>query len=242
MGDFLKPYIMSCHICQLFKNSKRFTWPVMQRKLYNSSQGTMTNINMDIEHMSTSGSGYNYIIVRFWKISNVIINVPMATATSLEECKTIQDNLICVFGTPLRLICDQGPVVILILFDTNNLAQLLYKSITTNHKSLLADLELKSRSNILIRHRYVRISSGGSKEGARDACPPPPGSKFFQFHAFFGKIWKNHMLAPSPESWRPLLGEILDPPLIKLRLGLGLGLGLGELNQILALLGNLRRV
>ena len=45
--------------------------------------------------------------------------------------------------------------------------------------------------------------------------PPPLGSKFFQFHAVFGKIWKNRMLAPPPplESWRPLLGEILDPPL-----------------------------
>ena len=38
----------------------------------------------------------------------------------------------------------------------------------------------------------------------------PPGSKFFQFHAVFGKIWQNRM---SLESWRPLLGEILDPPL-----------------------------
>ena len=126
----------------------------------------------------------------------------MVTATSLEECKTIQDNLICVFGTPLRLICNQGPVVILILFESNNLAQLLYKSITTNHKSLLADLELKSRSNVLIQHRYVRISSGGSKGGARDAWAPW-GSKFFQFHAVFGKIWQNHMLAPSPRELAP---------------------------------------
>ena len=42
---------------------------------------------------------------------------------------------------------------------------------------------------------------------------PPWGSKFFQFHAVFGKIWQNCMLAPPLESWRPLLGEILDPPL-----------------------------
>ena len=43
---------------------------------------------------------------------------------------------------------------------------------------------------------------------------PPPGSKFFQFHAVFGKIWQNRMLAPPPpESWHPLLREILDPPL-----------------------------
>ena len=41
-----------------------------------------------------------------------------------------------------------------------------------------------------------------------------PGSKFFQFHAVFGKIWQNRMLAHlPPEGWRLHLGEILDPPL-----------------------------
>ena len=45
--------------------------------------------------------------------------------------------------------------------------------------------------------------------GARDA---PQVSKFFRFHAVFGKFWQNRMLAP-PRSCRPLLGEILDPPL-----------------------------
>ena len=48
--------------------------------------------------------------------------------------------------------------------------------------------------------------------GAKDA---PRGSKFFQFHAVFGKFWENLMLAP-PESWHPHLWEILDPPLVTL--------------------------
>ena len=29
-------------------------------------------------------------------------------------------------------------------------------------------------------------------------APPPRGSKFFQFHAVFGKFWRNRMLAPPP--------------------------------------------
>ena len=29
-------------------------------------------------------------------------------------------------------------------------------------------------------------------------APPPRGSKFFQFHAVFGKFWRNCMLAPPP--------------------------------------------
>ena len=31
----------------------------------------------------------------------------------------------------------------------------------------------------------------------------PPGSKFFQFHAVFGKIWQNRMLAPPPRELAP---------------------------------------
>ena len=54
------------------------------------------------------------------------------------------------------------------------------------------------------------LGSGGSKGGRAPAWGP----KFFQFHAVFGKIWQNHMLAPPPRSWCPLLGEILDPPLL----------------------------
>ena len=49
-------------------------------------------------------------------------------------------------------------------------------------------------------------NSGGSKR-ARVL------SKFFQYHAVFGKFWQNRMLAPLLEGWRPHLGEILDPPL-----------------------------
>ena len=52
---------------------------------------------------------------------------------------------------------------------------------------------------------------GGSKGDARPSRPPS-WSKFFQFHAVFGKIGKIVCWRP-PRSWRPLPGEILDPPL-----------------------------
>ena len=35
-----------------------------------------------------------------------------------------------------------------------------------------------------------------------------------KFHAVFGEISQNRMLAPALGSWRPLFGEILDPPLV----------------------------
>ena len=52
--------------------------------------------------------------------------------------------------------------------------------------------------------------SGGFREGR---APPPHGPKFSQFHAFFRKIWQNHMLAPL-EGWRPSYGESWIRPFI----------------------------
>ena len=46
------------------------------------------------------------------------------------------------------------------------------------------------------------VCSGGSKGAQR--MHAPPGSKFFQFHAVFGQIWQNCMLAPP--------GGLVPPP------------------------------
>ena len=50
---------------------------------------------------------------------------------------------------------------------------------------------------------------GGSK-GGRQGRAPPWGSKFFHFHAVFGKNLENNS---NFRSWRTPLGKILDPPL-----------------------------
>ena len=70
-------------------------------------------------------------------------------------------------------------------------------------------LELCENKNF---HIFERLHSvAGLRGSTRDV--PSPGPKFFQFHAVFGKIWQNCMLVPPLGSWRPLLREILDPPL-----------------------------
>ena len=48
--------------------------------------------------------------------------------------------------------------------------------------------------------------------GARDACRPPGHPNSFNFMQFLGNFGKIICWRP-PGSWRPLLGEILDPPL-----------------------------
>ena len=43
------------------------------------------------------------------EISNFMVTAPLFTAISPEICKALQDNLISLVGTPVKLICDQDP-------------------------------------------------------------------------------------------------------------------------------------
>ena len=85
--------------------------------------------------------------------------------------------------------------------------------------SLRATLRLhfikhRCKSHSLLRSVYTvrgTVISGGSKGDARDA--PPPGPNSFNFMQFWGKFGKIVCWRPLG-SWRPLLGEILGPPLV----------------------------
>ena len=63
--------------------------------------------------------------------------------------------------------------------------------------------------------KTVLLLSGGSRGGGRRArAPPPPGDRiFFNFMQFSGNFNKIVFWRP-PWKLAPLLGEILDPPLL----------------------------
>ena len=84
---YVRLYIISCHICQLFKGSKKFDRPLM-RRFYDINTPTMTNISMDIKHMSPSKSPYKYILVLLCDISNFLVATPMKKATAEEVCSS----------------------------------------------------------------------------------------------------------------------------------------------------------
>ena len=89
---YVRLYIISCHICQLFKNSKRFDQSLM-RRFYDINTPTMTNISMDIKHMPPSKSPYKYILVLLCDISNFLVATPIKKATAEEVCSILFDTL-----------------------------------------------------------------------------------------------------------------------------------------------------
>ena len=77
---------------------------------------------------------------------------------------------------------------------------------------------LKEGTTEILKHAcgviFDTITSGGSKGGRRGRAPPPGGPNSFNFMQFLGNFGKIVCWRPPLGSWRPLLGEILDPPLI----------------------------
>ena len=79
----VRMYIISCNVCQTFKNHKRFDRP-LNRCIIDINATTLTHISMDIKHMPPSKDKFHYILVFLCETSNFIVAAPMETATAPE--------------------------------------------------------------------------------------------------------------------------------------------------------------
>ena len=149
----VRMYIISCHVCQTFKNHKRFDRP-MNRRIIDINAPTLTHISMDIKHMPPSKDKFHYILVMLCEASNFMVAAPMKTTTAPEICNTIMDHFMGYFGTPTRIVCDQDPAF------RSHLCQWFLHSYgihvttasPTNCQSLMAEHGIKSLANILMKH------------------------------------------------------------------------------------------
>ena len=147
-----RAYIMSCHVCQMFKTQKHQKYQQAYR--INIDTDALTKFSMDIKHMPPGIAGFKYILVLYCEVSNYLIACPMKTAQAPEICQNIIKECIAYFGVPTHIICDQDPAFM------SSLSQYMYEQLgikvvtvgPTNHKSLKAEAGIKSLSNILMKH------------------------------------------------------------------------------------------
>ena len=149
----VRMYIISCHVCQTFKNHKRFDRP-MDRRIIDINAPTLTHISMDIKHMPPSKDKFHYILVMLCEASNFMVTAPMKTATAPKICNTIMDHFMGYFGTPTRIVCDQDPAFMshLCQWFLHSYGVHVTTASPTNHQSLMAEHGIKSLANILMKH------------------------------------------------------------------------------------------
>ena len=136
----VRMYIISCHVCQTFKNHKRFDRP-MNRRIIDINVPTLTHISMDIKHMPPSKDKFHYILVMLCEASYFMVAAPMKTATAPEICNTIMDHFMGYFGTPTRIVCDQDPAFMshLCQWFLHSYGMHVTTASPTNHQSLMAE-------------------------------------------------------------------------------------------------------
>ena len=118
----VRMYIISYHVCQTFKNHKRFDRP-LNRRIIDINAPALSHISMDIKHMPSSRDKFNYILLLLCEVSNFIVAFPMKMATAPKICNVLMENFIGYFGTPVRIVCDQDPAFM------SHLTQWLFKII-----------------------------------------------------------------------------------------------------------------
>ena len=151
LATHIRSYITSCHVCQLIRNPKNKR-PFAKRM--NIGIPALSRMSMDIKHMPVSSKGYKYLLVIMCETSHFVITAPMKHARANEVATILYNDVICYFGPPTHLICDQDPAfmakVMQLLLDLYKIK--LCTVSPTNHQSLQAEHGIKTISNTILKH------------------------------------------------------------------------------------------
>ena len=146
---YLRSFLSTCHICQLFRNDKPPSQQLETR--INLNYRPMSRLSMDLKVITRSQKGHQYILCVIDEMASYLITAPLYQARSEEVGEALIKNVISKFGTPEYMIMDQDSAFISSLLSY--LFRKLGISIKTvgpyNHKSLQAEHGIRSLSNIL---------------------------------------------------------------------------------------------
>ena len=114
-------YVKSCIECESTK--PKLNEPKIHYPRIPLDYRPMARFSMDVKHMPKSKLGYAYILVCTCESTNWIVGIPIAD----EQAETVADALfykiICTYGTPKAVICDEGSAF------TSNLMQTYFHTL-----------------------------------------------------------------------------------------------------------------
>ena len=109
MLPLIKQFVASCYECQIMKGKE--PTPKIYYSRIPLDTRVMARISMDIKVMPKSVLGYNCILVCVCEYTSWVKAIPLVN----QEAGTIADaiffRIICEYGTPKAVICDEGPAV-----------------------------------------------------------------------------------------------------------------------------------
>ena len=107
MFNVIRQYVVSCLECQSMKNKEGT--PSMHYPRIPVDMRLMAKISLDIKEMPESIFGYNNILVCVCEETNWVKAIPMADQKAQTIADAIYFKIICEYGTPKSVICDEAP-------------------------------------------------------------------------------------------------------------------------------------
>ena len=146
---YLRSFLSTCHIRQLFRNDKPPSRQLETR--INLNYRPMSRLSMDLKVMPRLQKGHWYILCVIDEMTNYLITAPLYQTRCEEVGEALIENVISKFGTLDYLMMDQDSAFM------SSLMSYLFKKLGINiktvgpynHKPLQAEHGLNSLSNIL---------------------------------------------------------------------------------------------
>ena len=99
-------YIKACHTCLKTKPKYKKNRPIYGR--IPVDYASMQDLSIDIKHMPTAFSDYQYLLVITCDQTNFTILIPLRSRDAQSVAKALIYQVIYLFGPPRQIICDEA--------------------------------------------------------------------------------------------------------------------------------------
>ena len=154
MLPLINQFVASCYECQSMKE-KQPTPKVYYPRIPLDTR-LMARVSMDIKEMPKSILGYTCILVCVCEYTNWVKAIPLVNQKAGTIADAIFFRIICEYGTPKAIICDEGPAftsdLMKMYFHAMNIKP--YYNSPMNHGSNRAERYIRTLNNILCRNPH----------------------------------------------------------------------------------------
>ena len=107
MFTVVRQYVSSCLECQSMKPKTEI--PNMHYSRVPLDTRVMARMSVDVKSMPYSALGFRHILVCTCEYTNWVEAIPIANEKAQTIAEALYFKIICKYGTPKAVICDEGP-------------------------------------------------------------------------------------------------------------------------------------
>ena len=152
MLTLIRQFVQSCIECQTMKGKEET--PQVHYPRIPLDARPMARLSMDVKDMPTAMLGFKHILVCTCEFTNWVEAIPIVNQEAATIAEAFFFRIICKYGTPRAVICDEGPAftsqLMKMYFHAMNIKP--YYISPMNHGSNRTERYIRTLSDILCKN------------------------------------------------------------------------------------------